>query len=152
MRFALINNKRSEAESGLKGICPGCKQPVIAKCGNQKIHHWAHKSNKNCYSWKEKETEWHLSWKNHFPNDWQEVFFTDKETEEKHIADIRTEQGLVIEFQHSFIKPEERLSREKFYKNMIWIVDGTRLKNDYKRFLKGKDDFRSIPARLLFLR
>ena len=59
--------------------------------------------------------------------------------EEKHIADVRTIHNLVIEFQHSTIKQEERISREKFYKNMLWVVDGTRLKNDYPRFLKGKD-------------
>jgi competence protein CoiA len=36
------------------------------------------------------------------------------------------------------IDPQERTSREQFYKNMVWVVDGTRLKRDYPRFLKGK--------------
>lgn len=140
MRFALVNNKRSEAEPGLKGICPGCMQPVIAKCGNQKNHHWAHKSNNSCDNWWESETEWHRAWKNHFSKDWQEVFLSDEETGEKHIADIYTAQGLVIEFQHSNIKHEERISREKFYKNMIWVVDGSNSRNDfaYSRFVKNK--------------
>lgn len=57
-------------------------------------------------------------------------------TGEKHIADVLTSHGLVVEFQHSNIKPEERISREQFYKNMVWLVDGTRLKRDYPRFLK----------------
>lgn len=152
MHFALVNNKRSEAESGLNGICPGCMQPVIAKCGNQKIHHWAHKSKRSCDNWWEPETEWHRSWKNHFPYEWQEKIFTDQITRENHIADVYTEQGLVIEFQHSSIKPEERISRENFYQNMVWIVDGARLKNDYKRFLKGQDEFRSIPNMQGFFR
>ena len=152
MRFALVNNKRSEAGPRLKGICPGCKQPVIPKCGAQKIHHWAHKSSNSCDSWWESETEWHRAWKNHFPNDWQEVFLPDEETGEKRIADIYTKDGLVIEFQHSKIKREERISREKFYKNMIWVVDGTNSRNDfaYNRFLKGIDKehyapFTSVP-------
>jgi len=34
------------------------------------------------------------------------------------------------------IDPQERISREQFYKNMVWVVDGTRLKRDYPRFLK----------------
>ena len=140
MRFALIDNKKTEAESGLSGFCPGCLQAVIAKCGNQRIHHWAHRSNKMCDSWWEPETEWHRSWKNYFPADWQEVFFIDKSTSEKHIADVRSEHGLVIEFQHSHINPQERIIREKFYKNMVWVVDGTRLKRDYPRFLKGQKD------------
>ena len=62
----------------------------------------------------------------------------DKETGEKHIADVRMVHNLTIEFQHSHIGSLERTSREKFYENMVWVVDGTRLKKDYPRFLKGK--------------
>lgn len=94
-----------------------------------------------CDSWWEPETEWHRSWKNNFPIEWQEVFMPDVQSGEKHIADVRTEHELVLEFQHSHIKPEERTAREKFYRNMVWVVDGTRLKRDYTRFLKGKEDF-----------
>ncbi len=144
MRFALIDNKRVEAKFGLKGICPGCSQPVIAKCGSQRIHHWSHSHNKMYESRWEPETEWHRSWKNNFPDDWQEILLPDERTGEKHIADIRTSHGLVIEFQHSHIKSQERGSREKFHKNMIWVVDGTRLKLDYRRFLKGKEYFRLV--------
>ena len=67
MRFALVKNKRTEAKSELKGICPLCSGEVIPKCGNQRIHHWAHVSNKACDSWLEQETEWHRAWKNNFP-------------------------------------------------------------------------------------
>lgn len=31
--------------------------------------------------------------------------------------------------------------RENFYKGMVWVVDGTRLKRDYPRFLKAKKGF-----------
>ena len=138
MRFALIDNKPTEAASGLNGgVCPGCGAPVIAKCGTHKVHHWAHKGVKMCDNWWEPETEWHRAWKNNFPKEWQEIFLPDEQTGEKHIADVKTEHGLVIEFQHSHIKSEERISREKFYRNMVWIVDGTRLKYDLPRFLKG---------------
>jgi hypothetical protein len=140
MHFAMIENKKAEAVTGVSGLCPGCLQPVIAKCGNVRIHHWAHRSKKMCDSWWEPETEWHRSWKNCFPNDWQEVFLPDQETGEKHIADIRTRHGIVIEFQHSHIEPQERIKREKFYKNMVWVVDGTRLKRDYPRFIKSMKD------------
>lgn len=137
MRFALVNNERSEAKPGSQGLCPGCHQPVVAKCGEQRIHHWSHKTKKTCDSWWEPETLWHRSWKNLFPQEWQESIRHDQRSGEKHIADIRTQHGLIIEFQHSSISPEERRSREQFYKNMIWIVDGTRLKRDYLRFIKG---------------
>ncbi len=137
MRFARINNKLIEAEHGLKGLCPGCSQPVFAKCGEQRIWHWAHRNNRICDNWWEPETEWHRSWKNNYPADWQEVFLPDEQTGEKHIADIRTPHNLVIEFQHSHINPIERTIREKFYQNIVWVVDGSRLKRDYPRFRKG---------------
>lgn len=151
MRFALIDDVKTEAMPGLKGLCPGCLQPVIAKCGQQKINHWAHRTKRTCDNWWEPETEWHRSWKNNFPAEWQEIFLLDEVNREKHIADIKSPHGLIIEFQHSHIEPEERLSREKFYKTMIWVVDCTRLKNDSKRFLKEKDHcFRQSPAQDLF--
>lgn len=141
MRFALINNKLVEAETGLHGQCPGCSQPVFAKCGDKRVHHWAHRSTKMCDEWWEPETEWHRSWKNNFPVEWQEFFLPDVKTGEKHIADIRTPEGLVIEFQHSHINRNERINREQFYKKMVWVVDGTRLKRDFPRFLKSRNDF-----------
>ncbi len=136
MLIAEVEGKRCKATKGAKGICPYCQSEVIAKCGEQKIAHWAHKSCKKCDTWHDKETEWHLMWKNYFPEHWQEIIKYDEATGEKHIADVCTEKGFILEFQHSAIKPEERRSRENFYKNMNWVVDGTRLKNDFKRFEK----------------
>lgn len=144
MKYAEVNGIKVEAAKGVKGFCPSCGSELIPKCGTRKINHWAHKGFRTCDSWWEPETEWHRSWKNMFPEEWQEIILPDKQTGEKHIADIRTNQGLVIEFQHSFIKPDELQSRENFYKNLIWVVDGTRLKRDYPRFLKGKDSFQKI--------
>jgi competence protein CoiA len=134
MKFALYKGERVEAEATLKGaLCPVCDAVVIARCGDKNIHHWAHKRKNECPHWWENETQWHRDWKNHFPIDWQEVVHTSK-TGEKHIADIKTPNGLVVEFQHSNIKPEEILARNNFYKNIIWIVDGTRRKTDEKKF------------------
>lgn len=130
MLIAEVDGKRCKATKNTKGICLYCKSEVIAKCGEQKIAHWAHKSCQVCDNWHDKETEWHLMWKNYFPASWQEIIKYDEITREKHIADVCTENGFILEFQHSAINPEERQSRENFYKNMNWVVDGTRLKND----------------------
>ena len=108
MKFAIVDNVRREAEPGIKGRCPVCNAECIAKCGQFKINHWAHKSKHNCDNWWESETPWHRKWKDKFPKEWQEVIDYDLETGEKHIADVRTDTGLVIEFQHSAIKPEEQ--------------------------------------------
>lgn len=141
MKFAVVCGKRIEATKGAKGICPSCRSDVFARCGDFKINHWAHKGNRNCDPWWENETEWHRSWKNHFPSEWQEISIQNELTDEKHIADVRTSYGLILEFQHSHIDPQERSIRERFYQNMIWIIDGTRLKRDYPRFTKGKNGF-----------
>ena len=73
------------------------------------------------------------AWKNHFPKDWQERIHW-SESGEKHIADVKTERGIVLEFQHSNLRREERESREMFYQKMVWVVDGLRLKRDRSRF------------------
>lgn len=136
MRFALIEDIKVEASKGAKGFCQSCGAEMIAKCGDFKINHWAHKRKRQCDTWWETETEWHRKWKGNFPIEWQEIIQFDSKTKEKHIADVKTKDGLVIEFQHSYLKSEERRKREKFYKNMVWIVDGTRLKRDFPRFIK----------------
>lgn len=139
MKFALINNQRLEAQPNLEGTCLGCGSLMLARCGEVRIHHWAHKGTRRCDPWWENETEWHRNWKNQFPHDWQEIVHH-AEDGEKHIADVKTQEGWVIEFQHSYIKPEERRSREEFYKKLIWVVDGTRRLKDKKRFFEILDN------------
>jgi hypothetical protein len=141
MHFALIDGQLTEAMPGLKGHCPGCAAPMVAKCGELRMHHWAHQNRPVCDDWWEPETVWHRQWKNQFPESWQENFLTDELTGEKHIADVLTDYGFVLEFQHSHITPEERRSRENFYKNMVWVIDGTRLKRDHSRFLRKQKKF-----------
>jgi len=147
MRFALVNDLRCEASPEVIAFCPGCSQPMMAKCGTQRVWHWAHRGNRNCDPWWEPETMWHRSWKNHFPPGWQEVIRRD-EAGEKHIADVMTENGLVIEFQHSHLPTQEKAAREAFHRNMAWVVDGTRLKKDEPRFIEGRRHFRLPPVPL----
>ena len=66
MKFALIDNIKQEAMSGMQGVCPVCGAQCIAKCGERNRHHWAHKSKKNCDHWWEIETAWHRNWKDKF--------------------------------------------------------------------------------------
>lgn len=134
MRFAIVNGEKREAQKGLSGICLGCEQQVIPKCGPIKIHHWAHASHCECDHWWENETEWHRSWKNHFPIECQEVRHR-AENGEWHIADVKTKFGSTLEFQHSSLKREERLARNEFYgSNLIWVVDGLRRDKDKSQF------------------
>ncbi|MCF8177808.1 MAG: hypothetical protein K9J74_04825 [Sulfuritalea sp.] len=133
MKFALCDGQRQEAQPNLSGQCPACDQAMIAKCGEVKIWHWAHKGRRTCDPWWENETEWHRAWKGQFTESWQEVVHQ-ADNGERHIADVKTDQGWVIEFQHSRIEPEERRSRDSFYPKLVWVVDGARLKRDRKQF------------------
>jgi len=139
MRFALVDGQRREAESGLSGECDGCGSALVAKCGEVRVRHWAHRARRNCDPWWENETEWHRSWKARFPDDWQEILHHAADGE-RHRADVKTAHGWALEFQHSFIKPEERRSREAFYAKLMWVVNGTRRKRDKAQFLKALEE------------
>lgn len=149
MRYALVNKERVEASHGLSALCPGCGQPVVAKCGDRRVHHWAHRGRRICDHWWEPETPWHRQWKSHFPADWQEFVHVAADGE-RQIADVRTDHGLVLEFQHSHLRPDERAAREAFYPNLVWVVDGTRLKRDAPRFAAGRQSLRPTTWRGIY--
>lgn len=136
MKFSLVNGRRQEAKPKLSGICPACGSVMTAKCGRVRVHHWAHKNQGQCDPWWEKESGWHRTWKDQFPSEWQEFIQRDGNGE-KHIADVKTSTGWVIEFQHSALDLDERHSRENFYQKLIWVVDGTKRKSDIEPFKKG---------------
>jgi len=130
MQYALINDKRQKPFPGGKGICPKCQRDVVARCGDINIWHWAHQQ--SCEPWSEPETEWHLGWKSYFPEDWQEVIIENEQTSITHRADVKTPEGLVIEFQNSSISSSEIQAREEFYQNIIWIVNAINFKDNFK--------------------
>lgn len=123
VQLSLVNGERIEAFSKGRGNCPICGAETIAKCGPRIMHHWAHSRIRNCDPWWENETQWHRDWKNKFPLECREVAHL-AEDGEIHRADIKTPTGIVIEIQHSTISDSERISREQFYKNLVWILDG----------------------------
>ncbi|MFH7030020.1 MAG: competence protein CoiA [Heteroscytonema crispum UTEX LB 1556] len=131
MKYALANGIKQEPKPQQKGVCCFCGNPTISKCGNRKVWHWAHESLKHCDSWWENETSWHRLWKSYFPVKNQEIIHFDEVTGEKHIADIKTDNGMVIEIQNSPMSEEELHSRESFYGNMIWIVNGEKFRNNF---------------------
>jgi competence protein CoiA len=153
MKFALVNGQRQEAQPNLSGECNVCGRPMIARCGEVRVRHWAHKGGRLCDPWWENETEWHRAWKNQFPADWQEISHR-AEDGELHIADVKTDRGWVIEFQHSYLKPEERRSRESFYPKLIWVVNGTRRQRDRPQLIsawnEGVPVGVNLPVRRIF--
>jgi competence protein CoiA len=132
IRFAIVNGESQEPTKGLKGTCPGCGFPVTAKCGSVNIHHWAHKKRIDCDHWWEPMTQWDLDWQGHFPKEWREKVLRDDITGEFHRADIQTPQGITIEFQHSHLSVDELLSRNNFYKKLIWVLNAQSFKNNVR--------------------
>lgn len=74
------------------------------------------------------ETPWHRDWKMEFPETCREKAFIDQEKGFWHRADVYTECGTAIEFQNSPITESELLSREAFYPNLIWVLNGKKFK------------------------
>ncbi|MEM4986653.1 competence protein CoiA family protein [Collimonas sp. H4R21] len=130
MQYSLVDNQRREAFTGGKGICPTCGSAMVAKCGPRVIHHWAHATRQNCDPWWENETAWHRDWKNLFPENCREISHTAPDGE-IHRADIKTSTGIIIEVQHSAMTDAERISRESFYGNLVWVIDGSTFRKNF---------------------
>lgn len=145
MQFALVNNDRVEAFPSGRGSCPICGSEMVAKCGPRVMHHWAHHRPKDCDPWWENETPWHREWKNLFPIECREVSHT-ADDGEIHRADIKTVTGIVIEVQHSSMTDAERQSREEFYENLVWVIDGSGFRKNFDIY-HGLPDPKSELAR-----
>ena len=124
MQFSIVNGRRVKPFPKGEGICAVCCNRTISKCGSKNLWHWAHAVRQSCDPWWENETLWHREWKSYWPEAFQEVVHFSVINGEKHIADVKTSSGLVIEFQNSAMNDEELASREEFYGNMIWVVNG----------------------------
>ena len=132
MLYANCDDSKCKATPKRRGTCPYCHSEVLAKCGPTYIWHWAHVSEAGCDPWWEGESDWHRKWKNFFPIECQEVIQHDPKTNERHVADVRTPNGTVIEFQNSSLTLEELRSRETFYGRMVWIVNGAKFKDNFR--------------------
>ena len=163
MNYALYENLKVSAEEYKKSEnldlrCPCCNSQVVAKQGEINVWHFAHKVKNKCSEWFKPMTEWHINWQKQFPEKNREIIHKCEKTGEKHIADVKTDNGIVIEFQHSSISSKEIKSREEFYgEKMIWVLDGnafnietknglkfektaSQIVNQYKHLLKYKTD------------
>jgi hypothetical protein len=84
------------------------------------------------------ETPWHRNWKKAFPESYREVSQFDHTLLEIHRSDVQTPCGTTIEFQNSPITLKELRSRESFYPNLVWVLNGKKFKGF--RVLKALPD------------
>lgn len=130
MQFAVLDGNRIEAFPNGRANCPICGSEMNAKCGSRNVNHWAHFGRRDCDPWWENETPWHREWKSLFPEPCREVSHT-AEDGEIHRADIKTPTGIIIEVQHSNMNVEERIAREEFYQNLVWVIDGSVFRQNF---------------------
>jgi competence protein CoiA len=116
----LYDLDRKKAMPGTSGVCPCCKNKVIAKCGRIKIWHWSHESLSDCDDWYEPISDWHLSWQDMVEEKYREVVVGN------HRADIKDDTGRVFEIQNSPLSIEDMEEREDYYNNMVWIFNGSK--------------------------
>lgn len=114
---ALVNKEilyAVDSESGTLGECPHCGKPVRARCGEINIEHWAHIDDECSYI-TEKDTEWHVAWKNKF----KKKGYMIEERFNNFIADAyNPKTNTIVEFQHSSITPQEIKDRCNYYKSI----------------------------------
>jgi hypothetical protein len=88
-----------------------------------------------CDHWWESETQWHRNWKNEFPESWQEIVHT-SENGEKHVADVKTENGIVLEFQHSFLPRTSEMRGRAFIQKWFGSLTGLNADETGRSFMR----------------
>ena len=132
MTTALALDKTTQIfpSKGIHGFCIDCGEEVISKCGTIVSHHFAHTINSNCGSkYHDNKSEWHQEWQHTvvpaIPGKNVEVTISLNNAIKR--ADLISNSGYIVEFQHSPLSIPERLDREQHYKKMIWVVHTDRM-------------------------
>lgn len=86
-----------------------------------------------------------------FPKEWQEVIIVGPDPfYEKHIADIKTQNGFVLEFQNSSISTTEIRTREHFYKEMAWVINAESFADNFKIRSNVTSELREVDRTILY--
>lgn len=99
---------------------------VVAKRGNVKKHHYAHKnSEEGLQSCSKGLGSWHRAMQDRIKPEYLEIrFFYHQKL---HIADVYTPAGIVVEYQSSIVPPTLIHEREEYYaryaKDIVWVFN-----------------------------
>lgn len=111
-------------------VCPECNQSVIARIGDVKVHHWAHKSGDGDHRGLNSDatvpmTPWHRNWEEKWPRVEREVPIWRNDRVVRR-ADVCTD-STIIEFQHSGLKREDFAARTATLletgRLVVWVFD-----------------------------
>ena len=113
-----------EANKQTDYFCPVCSGKLILRAGEVNAHHFAHEAGACPDHWHYDMSDWHKTMQEQFPIECREVVM--KHNGEIHRADI-FKDGVVVEFQHSPITPQEFRERNTFYNTLgykvAWVFD-----------------------------
>jgi competence protein CoiA len=131
MIFATVGDQaHTEATPHARGTCPVCHNPVIARCGEINVWHWAHEASSTCDEWSEADTAWHYAWKNLVPAQRVEVLV--EAGSKRHLAPLVSADGTFVELRSKYISPSDVRGIEAFYKDrqMVWLFDARQTMSD----------------------
>jgi len=117
--------------SGSRAYCTTCGATVIARCGIQRIHHWAHKSNTSCSAITEPESEWKHAWRQIFKQDNCEVTINNV------FFDAKGYNDTPIMLRVTAMDNDQAMELQGQFPNMIWIFDTQNLWGNLKLTNKG---------------
>lgn len=113
-----------EANKQTDYFCPVCSGKLILRAGEVNAHHFAHEAGACPDHWHYDMSDWHKTMQEQFPIECREVVM--KHNGEIHRADV-FKDGVVVEFQHSPITPQEFRERNTFYNTLgykvAWVFD-----------------------------
>lgn len=113
-----------EANKQTDYFCPVCSGKLILRAGEVNAHHFAHEAGACPDHWHYDMSDWHKTMQEQFPIECREVVM--KHNGEIHRADV-FKDGIVVEFQHSPITPQEFRERNTFYNTLgykvAWVFD-----------------------------
>ncbi len=132
MLYGITNNgERIRAHKNTRALCPHCRGPLIPKCGQVKVHHWAHKEAKGC-PYASGMTHWHYEWLENFDNratdGWEVEYFF----KSIHFDAFNPEKMQAVEFQRSVdldsVETKMSLCRSEGVR-LFWLMSPRLFKN-----------------------
>jgi len=118
MRIALVDGVRRVPTPGAKGICTGCGEELVAKCGQVNAWHWAHLPASEC-PYKDDHSVWKNVWKGFFPDEQVERWINGVR------VDIVGKGNIYIMLCDTSPSPEEAEKMEDLFGDKLaWILNG----------------------------
>jgi hypothetical protein len=118
----LYDIKHEKARPGARSTCNCCHGPLVACRSFSSNWHWTHARGQDCDPWHERETDWHLTWKEFFEKNIPGID-VEKRIEKKgecHVADLH-HGGRIIELRRAPIAFDKLQARTMLFGETRWL-------------------------------